>query len=151
MHAGSLTSRVIARHGPMRVELLSEGLRLPNADEYDALGRPSHRRAWVREVMLHAGGGPKVLAHSILARRDLSGPWSRVRSLGTRPLAVALFADPLVQRAPFEFARLDCRHALWRRAACLLGGRSDCNLGRDARLRRSGPASVTEGFLTGLV
>jgi len=36
--------------------------------------------------------------------------------LGNRPLADILFRDPLIRRCALQFARLDCRHALWRLA-----------------------------------
>jgi chorismate--pyruvate lyase len=151
-HPGSLSGRVVAAHGPMRVEVLAERARIPNEDEYRALGRPSHKRAHVREVLLHAAGRPLVLAHSIVARRDLTGAWQRVRTLGTRPLANALFADPRVARAPFEFARLDPRHALWKRARALVGGDLPLLWARRSLFRRRGrPLMVTEVFLPGLV
>ncbi len=150
-YPGSLTRRVIARHGAMRVELLQQRLRIPNGDEYHALGRPSHRLAFVREVLLRASGIPLVLAHSIVARRDLDGAWRGVTKLRTRPLAAALFADPLVARGRFEYARLDRRHPLWKRARRLL--RRDLPLlwARRSLFRRRGrPLLVTEVFLPGL-
>jgi chorismate--pyruvate lyase len=151
-HPGSLTSRVIARHGAMRVELLQQRLRTPNADEYRALGRPAYKRALVREVLLHASGRPVVLAHSVVARADLRGPWRTLHGLGTRPLAVALFADPRVRRGPFEFARIDRRHALFRRARGLLGRELPVLWARRSLFRRRGrPLMVTEVFLPGLV
>ncbi len=152
MHPGSLTSRVIALHGPMRVEVLQTRMRIPNEDEYAALGRPSHKLAYVREVLLHAGGRRVVMAHSIVARTDLRGAWHRVRALGTRPLATALFADPRVARGPFEFARLDSRHPLWKRASRLLGRALPPLWARRSLFRRAGrPLMVTEVFLPGLL
>ena len=152
VHPGSLTTRVIARHGPMRVEILQARMRIPNEDEYAALGRPSHKLAYVREVLLHAGGRRVVMAHSIVGRSDLRGAWHRVRSLGTRPLASTLFADPLVARGPFEFARLDARHPLWQRASRLLGRRLPVLWARRSLFRRRGrPLMVNEVFLPGLV
>lgn len=152
VHPGSLTTRVIARHGPMRVEILQRRMRIPNEDEYDALGRPTHKLAYVREVLLHAGGRRVVMAHSIVGRGDLHGAWHRVRTLGTRPLATALFADPLVARGGFEFARLDSRHPLWKRARTLLGRDLPVLWARRSLFRRQGrPLMVTEVFLPGLV
>jgi chorismate--pyruvate lyase len=152
VHPGSLTTRVIALHGPMRVEILQARMRIPNEDEYAALGRPSHKLAYVREVLLHAGGRRVVMAHSIVARADLRGAWQRVRTLGTRPLATALFADALVTREPFEFARLDSRHPLWKRASRLLGRPLPALWARRSLFRRRGrPLMVTEVFLPGLV
>jgi chorismate--pyruvate lyase len=136
----------------MRVQVLQQRLRFPNEDEYRALGRPSHKRALVREVLLHAAGRPLVLAHSVVARRDISGAWRRVLGLGARPLAVALFADPLVSRTPLEYARIDRRHPLWRRARALLARDLPVLWARRSLFRRRGrPLMVTEVFLPGLV
>jgi chorismate--pyruvate lyase len=152
VHPGSLTGRVITRHGAMRVQVLQQSMRVPNEDEYRALGRPSHKRALLREVLLHASARPVVLAHSIVGRTDLARAWHRVRTLGSRPLAAALFADPLVARSAFEFARLDSRHPLWRRAAELLDARPPALWARRSLFRRRGrPLMVTEVFLPGLV
>lgn len=148
VYRGSLTARIVARHGPMRVEILQARLRIPNEDEYQALGRPSHKLAYVREVLLHAHGRRVAMAHSIVGRADLRGAWQRVRTLGTRPLATALFADPRVARGPFEFARLDPRHPLWRRARRLLGCALPALWARRSLFRRQGrPLMVTEVFL----
>ena len=152
VHPGSLTTRVIALHGPMRVEVLQTRMRIPNEDEYEALGRPTHKLAYVREVLLHAGGRRVVMAHSIVGRDDLRGAWHRVRTLGTRPLATALFADALVSRGAFEFARLDARHPLWKRASRLLGRSLPVLWARRSLFHRHGrPLMVTEVFLPGLV
>ena len=152
VHPGSLTTRVIERHGALRVEILQRRMRIPNEDEYEALGRPTHKLAYVREVLLHAGGRRVVMAHSIVGRTDLRGAWHRVRALGTRPLATALFADPLVARGAFEFARLDSRHPLWKRARALLGRDLPALWARRSLFRRHGrPLMVTEVFLPGLV
>ncbi|HXZ50340.1 MAG TPA: chorismate lyase [Usitatibacter sp.] len=148
---GSLTRRIVERAGTMRVEIVGERLRFPNDDEYAALGRPRHRLAFVREVVLHAGGGPVVLAHSIAARRDLDGAWHALRGLGTRPLAAMLFGDPRVRRAPFEYARIDPRHPLWKRACRLLGARLPALRARRSRFTLRGrPLVVTEVFLPSL-
>ena len=72
---GSLTWRIVERARGFRVQVVRQGLHIPNEDEYRQLGQPTHRRALVREVVLHAGGRPVVLAHSIAAWRDLSGAW----------------------------------------------------------------------------
>lgn len=151
-YPGSLTWRIVEHAGAMRVELLQQRLRMPNEDEYRALGRPAHRLALVREVLLHARGRPVVLAHSITARADLFGAWRRLRTLGTRPLATALFADPAVRRRPFEYARLDPRHALWKRARQVLGAEQPALWARrSVFLRRGRALMVTEVFLPALL
>ncbi len=148
---GSLTRRIVQHHGPMRVQVVRQGLRAPNQDEHRALGRPNARLALVREVLLHARGRPMVMAHSIASHADLRGAWRRLRTLGERPLAVALFADPAVRRLPLEYARLDRHHALHRRACRLLGARLPPMWARRSLFLRHGkPLLVTEVFLPAL-
>jgi chorismate--pyruvate lyase len=148
---GSLTWRIRERAPDFRVRVVRQGLRLPNDDEYRRLGQPAHRRALVREVLLVANGEPVVLAHSIAAWRDLSGVWRGLRGLGTRPLAEALFTDPLVARESLEFARLDPRHPLWRQARALAGCELPVLPARRSRfLKRGRPLLVTEVFLPAL-
>lgn len=147
-YRGSLTWRITARAKDFRVERLTQKLRFPNEDEYRALGRPTHKRALVREVILHAGGKPVVLAHSIAARRDLFGVWRPLRGLGTRPLAEMLFNDPLVARAPLEYVRIDFRHPLWKRAKRTLRRDLPALWARRSLFRKHGrPLMVTEVFL----
>jgi chorismate--pyruvate lyase len=106
----------------------------------------------VREVVLHAGGRPVVLAHSIAAWRDLSGPWRGLRGLGSRPLAEALFTDPRVSRGPLEFARIDPRHPLGRRARQVFGRDFPALRARRSRFLKHGrPLLVTEVFLPELL
>jgi chorismate--pyruvate lyase len=149
---GSLTWRITAHARDFRVEVIRQGLHIPNEDEYRQLGQPTHRRALVREVVLHANGVPVVLAHSIASWRDLSGVWRSLRGLGNRPLAEALFTDPLVARRSLEFVRLDSRHPLWRQSRRVLG--SDCPVlwARRSRFVKHGrPLLVTEVFLPALL
>lgn len=151
-YPGSLTRRIVERAGPVRVQIVGQRLRFPNEDEYDALGRPHHRLAFVREVVLHAGGRPVVFAHSIALWRDLDGPWRGLRGLGTRPLAAVLFADPLVRREPFRYARVDRRHPLWKRAGRVFGRELPALWARRSRFTRHGrPLMVTEVFLPELL
>jgi chorismate--pyruvate lyase len=151
VYPGSLTRRIVEHAGAMRVELIAQRPLLPNADEYGVLGRPQQRLAFVREVVLHARARPVVLAHSIVARADLDRAWHALRGLGTRPLAVMLFSDPRVQRGPFEFARIDPRHPLWRRATHLIGAKLPTLRARRSRFTLHGrPLVVTEVFLPAL-
>ena len=120
-YPGSLTRRIVARSRRFEVEVVARRLRVPNDDEFRALGRPASSLAYVREVVLRADGEPVVLAHSIVARADLAGVWRPVAGLGTRPLAAVLFADRRVRRGPFEFAGIDQRHPLGVRAKQVFG------------------------------
>ena len=149
---GSLTWRITARARGFRVEVIRQGLHIPNEDEHRQLGQPARRRALVREVVLHASGQPVVLAHSIAARRDRSGTWRGLRGLGSRPLAEALFTDPLVARGPLEFMRIDSRHPLGRRARQVFGRGFPVLWARRSRfVKRGRPLLVTEVFLPALL
>lgn len=150
-YPGSLTRRIVQRAGAMRVEIVGERLRFPNEDEYLALGRAFRELAFVREVVLHSLGKPVVLAHSVASRRDLDGAWRELRGLGTRPLAMMLFNDPRVRRHPFEFARVDRRHPLWKRASQLCGRELPTLWARRSLfMRRGRPLLVTEVFMPAL-
>lgn len=147
-YRGSLTWRIVARSRDFRVQKIQQRLRIPNEDEYRALGRPTHKRALVREVILHANGVPVVLAHSVASRADLFGTWRSLRGLGNRPLAEALFTDPLVHREPLEYARVDFRHPLWHRARKVFGRDFPALWARRSLFRKRGrPLMVTEVFL----
>jgi chorismate--pyruvate lyase len=149
---GSLTRRIVAHSRDFRVQKIQQRLRIPNEDEYRALGRPAHKRALVREVILHANGHPVVLAHSVAARRDLFGVWRSLRGLGNRPLAEALFTDPLVTRRPLEFVRVDFRHPLWKRARQVFGTPFPALWARRSLfMKRGRPLMVTEVFLPALL
>ena len=148
----SLTWRITAHARDFRVEVIRQGLHIPNEDEYRQLGQPTHRRALVREVVLHANGEPVVLAHSIAAWRDLSGVWRNLRGLGSRPLAQELFTDPLVARGALEFVRIDSRHPLGRRARQVFGRDFPVLWARRSRfVKRGRPLLVTEVFLPALL
>ena len=149
---GSLTRRITARARDFRLEVVRQGPHIPNEDEYRGLGQPAHRRALVREVVLHAGSRPVVLAHSIAAWRDLSGVWRGLRGLGNRPLAEALFTDPLVARQSLEFVRIDSRHPLWKRARRVFRCDFPILWARRSRfVKRGRPLLVTEVFLPALL
>jgi chorismate--pyruvate lyase len=149
---GSLTRLISERAPGFRVQVLRQGPHIPNEDEYRQLGQPAHRRALVREVILHAGGKPIVFAHSIATWRDLSGTWRSVRGLGNRPLAEALFTDPLVRREAMDFARIDSAHPLWRRARRVFAQEFPALWARRSRfVKRGRRLLVTEVFLPALL
>jgi len=74
-------------------------------------------------VLLLCGETPVIFARSLTAARHLAGPWRSLRGLGSQPLATMLFSDPRITRGPLEFARIDNRASLYRRAAELLDTR----------------------------
>lgn len=147
-YPGSLTWRIVAHSRRFAVEVVARRLRFPNDDEYRVLGRPAHKLAYVREVVLHADGKPVVMAHSIVARADLHGAWRPVAGLGTRPLAEVLFADKRVRRGAFQFARIGPRHPLGVRARHLLGVGFGTLRARRSLFHLEGrPLMVTEVFM----
>jgi len=113
--AGSLTARITAHLGPMRVDVRFQGARRPARDEARLIGLSEKRLAHVREVVLSVDGRPLVFAHSIATPRDLRGAWRAVTRLGTRPLAAALFADRRVQREALQFCHIGRHHYLYKR------------------------------------
>lgn len=149
--SGSLTARVKARCGELRVRVLRQRMARPHEDERRLVSLPPGRLAWVREVLLLADGRPVVFAHSILAPRHLRGPWHMAAGMGGRPLGAALFADPLIQRGALHSERLTTGHPLHRRAEAALGLRLPTLWARRSRFLRQGCALlVTEVFLPGI-
>lgn len=149
---GSLTAQLRAHGSGFRVQVLGQGLRRAHADEWRELGAGASSLVLVREVLLHLDGRPVVLAHSIARARDLHGAWRALAGLGSRPLAEALFRDPLVRREPLAFACLDARHPLHRRVNKVLGASQSTLWARRSRFRRAGrPLLVTEVFLPALL
>lgn len=109
---GSLTARLKKQYPDFAVELLAQGWRKPHYDEQVLLGLPASTRAWVREVMLTGHGQPQVFAHSVIARKDLRGPWCGLRNMGRVPLGAALFANARVQRGRLHYRKLSSKHPL---------------------------------------
>jgi len=149
--SGSLTARVKAHCGQLRVRVLRQRLARPNEDERRLIGLPPGRLAWVREVLLLADDRPVVFAHSVLAPRHLRGPWHMAAGMGGRPLGAALFADPLILRGALHCQRLTAAHPLHRRAEMALGEKLPTLWARRSRFLRWGCALlVTEVFLPGI-
>lgn len=98
----SLTARLIAAGGrrPFRVRLLDQRLGRPRRDEALALGLPSTRLTWLREVALCLDGRPWVMARSVVPLDGLHG--QRLDRLGERSLGHWLFRQPDLVRGPLE-------------------------------------------------
>jgi len=144
----SLTARIAARCGTLRVRVLHVGLAPPHEDERRLLGLTRGRLAWVREVLLLADAVPVVFAHTTLAPRQLRGPWRMAAGIGGRPLGAALFADPQIARGALHCQRLRAAHPLQRRAEHALGIELPPLWGRRSRfLRHGSPLLVSEVFL----
>lgn len=116
---GSLTARLEQHAGPIKVNVLFQGLRRVNQDEA-FLFASSSTRVLVREVLLMQGARPLVFAHTVVAPGALRGAWRSVTALGTRPLGAALFADPRIARFPLHQKKLPLSHPLHRRVSAQL-------------------------------
>ncbi|MDD5249225.1 MAG: chorismate lyase [Rhodocyclaceae bacterium] len=149
--SSSLTARIAARCGVLRVRVLRTGLARPTEDERRLVGLAPGHQAWAREVLLLADGQPVVFAHTVLAPRHLRGSWRMASGMGGRPLGAALFADPQIVRGALHCERLTAAHPLHRRAAAALGETLPVLWGRRSCFLRDGhPLLVTEVFLPGI-
>jgi chorismate--pyruvate lyase len=95
---GSLTRRLVANFGTVRVEPVRQRAGAATREEWRALGVRGARRVHVREVVLWGDGRPLVLARSVLPAVQAGLAWRAVRGLGTRPLADLLFGERAVRR-----------------------------------------------------
>ena len=110
-----------------------------------------HVLQWLAAAPALSACGASDLPDPIAAWRDLSGAWRGLRGLGKRPLAEALFTDPLVARRTLEYVRIDSRHPLGRRARRLFGRDFPPLWARRSRfVKRGRPLLVTEVFLPAL-
>ena len=146
---GSLTSKLVAQAVDFNLVQLQQCAQLPNVDERRELGLREREFAIVREVLLRDGETPRVFAHSVVARRDLSDVWRGLSKLGDRPLADMLFRDASVVRLPMEYKKIDARHTLYRRAreAVRISLSPSIWARRSVFLKRGRPLLVTEVFL----
>ncbi|HSH85743.1 MAG: chorismate lyase [Methylophilus sp.] len=109
---GSLTAKLKRQYADFSVQLLQEVWCKPHADERRLLQLAADTQAWIREVWLMGNGQPRVFAHSVIARKDLRGPWYGLRKMGRSPLGAALFANPRVERGALHFRKLSSAHPL---------------------------------------
>lgn len=148
---GSLSRRLDTSFGSFRVEVVAQGIAAATPPEWRALGRPASRRMHVREVVLHAGGAPRVVARSVLPAVHAGLAWRAVRGLGTRPLAQLLFSpEPVGPPSVRRIALGPVRQALSLRVDAA-PGRAPARRavwGRQALFVRCGiPLLLTEWFL----
>ncbi|WP_074398595.1 chorismate--pyruvate lyase family protein [Halomonas sp. HL-93] len=101
----SLTARIMAAGGerPFRVQLLRQGVGLPQPHEAQALGLAARRYAWLREVALCVDETPWVVARSVAPLEALRG--QRLERLGERSLGSWLFSQPDLVRGPLYATR----------------------------------------------
>jgi chorismate lyase len=92
------------------------------------------RACFVREIELTCGGSAVVFAQTLVPAATLAAePW--LAELGTEALGPRLARTGHARREPFEFARLDPPHALYRRAWRGFGQRPGALWARRARYR----------------
>ena len=103
---GSLTRRLTAcGHDDFRVEVLNEQQQPARADEAAALGLSSGPPLWIREVLLHTAGAPRVFARTVADLQAFNAMGVHLENLGSRSLGELLFSDPRIQREPIEISR----------------------------------------------
>lgn len=113
---GSLTRRIQSRCENFCVKPVFQSLAKVHGDECVAMNIRHGELAMVREVYLYCGNTPVVFAHSVIARRDLRGPWRGLSGLGSKSLGTVLFTNPKIKRTPLEFNKLSVGHVLYDRA-----------------------------------
>ena len=103
---GSLTQRLTdAGNDDFRVELLAQEEQPARADEAQALGIAPGQPVWVRQVLLHTDGAPRVFARSVAPLSALGSAAVELNGLGTTSLGHLLFRNPQIRRGPIEISR----------------------------------------------
>ena len=104
---GSLTRRLqhIAE-AEFKVKILFQGWALPMLNEARRLKISYKHRVFSREVLLYCDGKAMVFARTVIPKRALKGPLSRLANLGEKPLGEILFSDPRIHRKDLELSRL---------------------------------------------
>ena len=149
---GSLTRRLQARCPAFSVRAVHQRLDNPCRDEMSLIKSRRKERVVVREVYLYCHETPVVFAHSVLKRRSLRGAWRSISQQGVKPLAAALFANPLVKRTPLYFKKLTLHHELYPRACRLLKTLPNHLWARrSVFILRGRPIMVTEVFLPAIL
>jgi chorismate lyase len=145
---GSLTSRLRSACGQgFRLELLGEAVEpVPG----DARGLLDDGEARARRVRMFCGDSLCVCATTLIPGDTLAGDtW--LASLGDRPLGDALLERCGIQRSPFEFARANPAHPLFRSALEGTDIRPAWVWARRSRFQlTAGPLLIYEMFLPGL-
>ncbi|MEF7614113.1 chorismate lyase [Aquincola sp. MAHUQ-54] len=154
---GSLTQRLFAWGGEVRVQRLVQAVQPLLPGEAADLGVAPGTRCLVREVVLRVGDAPVVWARSVAPASSLQGPWKALAGLGQRPLAALLFVDPRVSRTPLA-AHWHGRGSVWHhradeawRAAAGQPWPANVVAARSSVFTRGGvPLRVFEAFVPGI-
>ena len=101
----SLTSRIqaICRRG-FRVQVRHHGLRAVPDYAAPSLELKPTEPVLERQVWLCDGNTPLVFACSLLPECALMDDYAELKTLGSRPLGHWLFSEPVLQRAPMQYA-----------------------------------------------
>lgn len=113
---GSLTQKLKAHSHHFAVERRAQYHAPIALAESPAIDMPMTRQVWQRDVVLLCNGTPVVYAHTVTPLETVARDWPFFKRLGNKALGVALFANPLIHRATFEFTRLCARDALYQTA-----------------------------------
>ncbi|WP_034300795.1 chorismate lyase [Herbaspirillum sp. RV1423] len=148
---GSMTFKLRARCEELRVQRLRQRPGNALRDECGVLGVTPRQPVEERDVILHCDGEPVLFGHTVTPLASAAA-WPFFRCLGVRPLGGSLFSDPLVTRAPIQFARLQAGHPLVRRIGSVLDVHVQLPLyARRSLFRRHGSLMlVTDVFLPAL-
>lgn len=153
---GSMTFKLRARCNELRVLRLRQRPGNAQGDEAGFLGLATPRQpVEERDVILYCDGEPVIFGHTVTPLASASA-WPFFRHLGVRPLGASLFSDPLVTRAPLQYARLHANHPLVRRIGAVIDLRSKLPpqlplYARRSLFRRHGSVMlVTDVFLPAL-
>ncbi len=118
---GSLTERIEAIVGTMRLELLGEDMGALRPQEADLLGVSVTQPGRVREVVLFGPEQPWIYARTVIPQAT-SAQFER---LGTRPLGRFLFSQPGMERKLLQVRQLHSGHFLHRKARTHAGNTVD--------------------------
>ncbi len=105
--SGSLTARLQALAGPIRVQVLYQDWGRAFLSEAAELQMRRSRRVWIREVALEAAGRQLLLARTVAPTATVTGWGKRFTCLGTRPLGELLFSLPGVKRVNIAWSCLN--------------------------------------------
>ncbi len=132
LDTGSLTKRLIAASdNHFRVQVLQQGWAQPALNEARLLGLNTRETSLIRETALYCRDEIWVYARSVIPVNTLSGRLRHLRSLKNSSLGALLFADPSMNRSPFQVALINAKKlpisldlpvntALWGRRSCFV-------------------------------
>jgi len=102
---GSLTQRLRDSYpGQIQVKILFHQWKPAYPGECALLKLDHHRYQLIREVLLHAGDTPLILARTILPEKTIKIAKRNLSHLGTRPLGEVIFAYPNLERRQLQIS-----------------------------------------------